>query len=171
MCVTLTITSNIGSCENKSSVRDCIKLSTTDVEPNSTSCNYKREFPLSEGYAVSVCSNLNEIRIYFTEFVNEGTTIQGFYLNTRQNNTVQHMMLAQTWVLNLMVAGLPDQNQMPELGHVNDPLDRVVSPELVHVQMLLQRAEEQMIQPPPYSETVPPYSETDQQKQQERQEQ
>lgn len=35
MCVTITITSNIGSCENKSSVRDCIKLSTTDVEPNS----------------------------------------------------------------------------------------------------------------------------------------
>ncbi|CAC5392642.1 unnamed protein product [Mytilus coruscus] len=71
--------------------------------------------------------------------------------NSSRRNTVQHMMLAQTWVSNLMVAGLPDQNQMPELEHVNDPLNRNVSPELVHVQMLLQRAEEQMIQPPPYS--------------------
>lgn len=92
ICVTITITSNIGSCENKSSVRDCIKLSTTDVEPNSTSCNYKREFPLPEGYAVSVCSNLNEIRICLTEFVNEGSTIQGFYLNTRQYNYFKRLI-------------------------------------------------------------------------------
>ncbi|VDH89542.1 Hypothetical predicted protein [Mytilus galloprovincialis] len=71
--------------------------------------------------------------IIVAEFnIERGTRAKILGIISRKRNTAQHTMLAQTWVTNLMAEGLPDQDQMPELEHVNDPLNQDVSPELMN---------------------------------------
>ena len=87
MSTTLGITSHINFREINT--KDCIQISTTNQQTNSTLCQYVKQFDLTGGYYATVCSYAGRVRLDLRQFIDGKATIEGIALDTKQWNELK----------------------------------------------------------------------------------
>ena len=73
----------------ETNAKDCIQISTTNQQTNSTLCQYVKQFDLTGGYYATVCSYAGRVRLDLRQFIDERATIKGIALDMKQWNELK----------------------------------------------------------------------------------